>query len=70
VPTLTRWSLTATLLSTSTNLSALTWQRSIKNEKTVSFLADTIGEAAWVDGMNPELTERQVNENPYKYVNE
>ena len=41
-----------------------------KTEKTVSFLADTIGEAAWVDGMNPELTERQVNENPYKYVNE
>ena len=41
-----------------------------KTEKTVSFLAYTIGEAAWVDGMNPELTERQVNENPYKYVNE
>ena len=37
-------------------------------EKTVSFLADTIGEDAWVEGMNPELTERQVNENPYKYV--
>jgi 5-methylthioadenosine/S-adenosylhomocysteine deaminase len=41
-----------------------------KTEKTVSFLADTIGEEAWVSGMNPELTERQVNENPYKYVNE
>jgi 5-methylthioadenosine/S-adenosylhomocysteine deaminase len=41
-----------------------------KTEKTVSFLADTIGEEAWVGGMNPELTERQVNENPYKYVNE
>jgi 5-methylthioadenosine/S-adenosylhomocysteine deaminase len=39
-------------------------------EKTVSFLADTIGEEAWVSGQNPELTDRQVNENPYKYVNE
>jgi cytosine/adenosine deaminase-related metal-dependent hydrolase len=39
-------------------------------EKTVTFLADTIGEEAWVSGQNPELTDRQVNENPYKYVNE
>jgi hypothetical protein len=39
-------------------------------EKTVAFLADTIGEEAWVSGQNPELTDRQVNENPYKYVNE
>jgi cytosine/adenosine deaminase-related metal-dependent hydrolase len=37
-------------------------------EKTVSFLADTIGEEAWVTGMHPELTVRQVNENPYKYM--
>ena len=37
-------------------------------EKTVSFLADTIGEEAWVTGMHPDLTVRQVNENPYKYV--
>ena len=38
-------------------------------EKTVSFLADSVGEAAWVEGQNPELSERQINENPYKYVN-
>jgi 5-methylthioadenosine/S-adenosylhomocysteine deaminase len=37
-------------------------------EKTVSFLADTIGEEAWVDGQNPELTQKEINENPYKYV--
>jgi cytosine/adenosine deaminase-related metal-dependent hydrolase len=37
-------------------------------DKTVSFLADTIGEEAWIAGMHPELTARQVNENPYKYV--
>jgi len=38
-------------------------------EKTVSYLADTIGEEAWVAGQNPELTEKQINENPYKYAN-
>jgi cytosine/adenosine deaminase-related metal-dependent hydrolase len=41
-----------------------------KTEATVTFLADTIGEEAWLSGQNPELTDRQVNENPYKYVNE
>jgi 5-methylthioadenosine/S-adenosylhomocysteine deaminase len=37
-------------------------------EKTVSYLADTVGEEAWVTGMNPELTEREKHENPYKYM--
>lgn len=37
-------------------------------DKTVSFLADAVGEEAWVSGMNPELTERQKGENPYKYM--
>jgi cytosine/adenosine deaminase-related metal-dependent hydrolase len=38
-------------------------------EKTVSYLVESVGEAAWVEGQNPELSERQVNANPYKYVN-
>ncbi|MGH9020647.1 MAG: amidohydrolase family protein [Acidimicrobiales bacterium] len=37
-------------------------------DRTVEFLADTIGEADWVSGMNPELSERQTSTNPYKYV--
>ncbi|HUX05595.1 MAG TPA: amidohydrolase family protein [Acidimicrobiales bacterium] len=37
-------------------------------DKTVSYLVDSVGEEAWVSGMNPELTERQKSENPYKYV--
>ncbi|MGH3733136.1 MAG: amidohydrolase family protein [Acidimicrobiales bacterium] len=37
-------------------------------EETVEFLADTVGDDAWISGMNPELTERQKHENPYKYV--
>ena len=37
-------------------------------EKTVSYLADTVGADAWVTGMNPELTEREKHENPYKYM--
>jgi hypothetical protein len=37
-------------------------------EKTVSYLADSVGEDAWIEGQNPELSERQINENPYKYV--
>jgi 5-methylthioadenosine/S-adenosylhomocysteine deaminase len=37
-------------------------------EKTVSHLADTVGEDAWIAGQNPELTEKQTKENPYRYV--
>jgi len=37
-------------------------------EQTVSFLADTLGEQAWTEGMNPEVPERQKKENPYTYA--
>jgi 5-methylthioadenosine/S-adenosylhomocysteine deaminase len=37
-------------------------------EKTVDYLVDSVGEAAWAEGQNPELSDRVIQENPYKYV--
>ena len=37
-------------------------------EQTVSYLADSLGEQAWNEGMNPEVPERQIKENPYTYA--
>jgi hypothetical protein len=37
-------------------------------EKTVSYLVDSVGEAAWIEGQNPELSAHVIAENPYKYV--
>jgi len=36
-------------------------------EATVSFLADTLGEKAWNDGMHPDLPPKKAIENPYHY---
>ena len=37
-------------------------------ERTVEYLRDTIGEEAWVAGMNPEIPEQSVMDNPYQYT--
>ena len=37
-------------------------------ERTVEYLRDTIGEEAWLAGMNPEIPEQSVMDNPYQYT--
>lgn len=37
-------------------------------ERTVEYLRDTIGDEAWQAGMNPEIPEQSVMDNPYQYT--
>jgi 5-methylthioadenosine/S-adenosylhomocysteine deaminase len=37
-------------------------------EQTVDYLRGQLGEAAWVEGMHPEIPEQRVLENPYTYT--
>jgi 5-methylthioadenosine/S-adenosylhomocysteine deaminase len=39
-----------------------------KIESTVSYLRDSLGEQAWKRGMNPDVPEKTVLENPYQYT--
>jgi 5-methylthioadenosine/S-adenosylhomocysteine deaminase len=39
-----------------------------KIEATVSYLRDALGEEAWQRGMNPDVPETSVRENPYQYT--
>nr|WP_296068142.1 amidohydrolase family protein [uncultured Actinoplanes sp.] len=39
-----------------------------KIESTVSYLRDSLGEEAWKRGMNPDVPEKTVLENPYQYT--
>jgi cytosine/adenosine deaminase-related metal-dependent hydrolase len=36
-------------------------------EETVTFLADTLGEEAWIAGMHPDLPAKKAIDNPYHY---
>lgn len=37
-------------------------------ERTAEYLRLTIGEAAWLAAMNPEIQEQSVMDNPYQYT--
>jgi 5-methylthioadenosine/S-adenosylhomocysteine deaminase len=37
-------------------------------EATVEHLQSTLGETAWRDGMNPEIPETKILDNPYTYT--
>jgi 5-methylthioadenosine/S-adenosylhomocysteine deaminase len=37
-------------------------------EQTVGYLVDTMGQDAWDKGMNPDVPETKINENPYTYT--
>jgi 5-methylthioadenosine/S-adenosylhomocysteine deaminase len=37
-------------------------------ERTVGYLVDTMGREAWDKGMNPDVPETKLNENPYTYT--
>jgi 5-methylthioadenosine/S-adenosylhomocysteine deaminase len=40
----------------------------VKVEATVEYLRSTMGEQAWTKGMNPDVPETAVHENPYQYT--
>jgi hypothetical protein len=37
-------------------------------ESTVEYLRSALGEQAWADGMNPEIPQTQLFDNPYQYT--
>jgi hypothetical protein len=37
-------------------------------ESTVEYLQSSLGEEAWVKGMNPEVPETKILDNPYQYT--
>jgi adenine deaminase len=37
-------------------------------EQTVEYLMSSLGEEAWVEGMNPDVPEKKVLDNPYTYT--
>jgi len=37
-------------------------------EQTVEYLVGAMGEQAWINGMNPDVPETKVHENPYQYT--
>jgi hypothetical protein len=37
-------------------------------ESTVSYLRDSLGAEAWEAGMNPDIPQREILDNPYQYT--
>ncbi len=61
------WS-TGAWSSTIIGCSASTWQPADAAESTVDHLRSRLGEETWISGMNPEIPETKVLDNPYMYT--